>query len=203
MSKQYETSSCGYNLKFSGPGTVEEFDKRAGKDGQCLENGVMKIMWHETLPEWQEAFAEVLHQRTGIARAVDEEATNRVKAKSKNPQNVTPLNERLRTYNARVHAEWVNGDENKKLALQQWAQETADTIQVDPASATPQAAAQKGDIAKANDILSHDSDYIEERVSKLLSKVPDFDILRDDEGKPDAQSLARLINRYVIADLNL
>ena len=73
--KKYQTTSCGYNLNFSGPATVEDFDKRAGKPGQCLENGVTKILWHETLPEWQEAFAEVLHERTGIARQVDEAAT--------------------------------------------------------------------------------------------------------------------------------
>ena len=201
--KTYESSSCGYTLKFNGPASVEEFDKRAGRDGACLDNSVLKIVWHETLPEWQEAFAEVLHQRTGIPRQIDEAATARVRAKSKNPQNVTPLNERLRAYNERVHAEWVNGDETKKAQLQEWAQEVASKIDVDPSTATPTTAAQKGDLAKANDILSHDSDYIEERITKLLSKVPDFDLLRDEDGKPDAQALARLINRYVVTDLGL
>jgi hypothetical protein len=204
MTKQYETTSCGYALKFTGPGTVEDFDKRAGKLGACLENSVIKILWHETLPEWQEAFAELLHERTGIARQTDEAATARVRARSKNPDNVTPLKERLRVYNERVYNEWVNGSEAKKQALQEWAQETANGIRIDPSvAAQPPAGPLKGDLAKANDILTHDSDYVETRVTKLLSKVQDFELTRDEDGKPDPQSLARLINRYVIADLNL
>lgn len=204
--KPYETNSCGYTLKFNGPASVEDYDSRGGQ-GACLEDACQKTINTRTAIAWQEAFASILQERTGIPRQIDEFATQRVKTKSKNPDNVAPISERLHAYNTRVIAQWANGDEEKRAQLQAWAQETADKIEINPSPTTKPTASptisKGGDLAKANEILSHEKAYIEERVTLMLGEVPDYDLLRDDIGKPDAQSLARLLNRYIMTKLKL
>jgi hypothetical protein len=81
-------------------------------------------------------------------------------------------------------------------ALQSWAQEVADTIPVDPSPAR-QSALAKGDLLKAEDILDRDADSVEAKVQKFLAAVPDFELIRDDDNRPEKQSLARLIGRYI------
>ena len=204
--KSYETSSCGYTLKFNGPDTVEAYDAKAGKEGTCLDDAILRTIYRDTIIAWQESFASLLQERTGIARGLDEEATTRVKARSKSPENVTPLRERIKDYNSRVVAEWgadSNGD--KKEQLQTWAQEAADTIEVLPRGPTIKLEpVNKADLAKAQEILSHEPDYIEERVALMLADLPSFALTRNaEDGKPEAESLARLINQYITAKLKL
>src|SRR6267142_411408 len=152
--KPYETSSCGYPLKFNGPETVADYDSKAGA-GACLEDACQKTINTRTAVAWQEAFATILQERTGIPRQIDEQATGRLKTRSRNPDKVTPVTERLLAYNSRVIAEWANGDQEKRAQLNAWAQETADTIEIDPsppAKTAPDKApiTKGGDLAKAN-----------------------------------------------------
>src|SRR5580765_8171411 len=154
--KSYDTRSCGYKLRFNGPESVEEYDQKAKKPGQCLEDAINNTIYRGTLPEWQDEFARVLAKETGVAREVDAEATAKLKARAKGE--VKDIPERFKAYNARVKATWANGDE-----------------------------------AKENDILDHETDYIEAKVQKMLAKVPDYELARDDENKPEVTSLARLI----------
>jgi hypothetical protein len=200
--KLYETTSCGYTIKFRGPESVEDYDARAGRSGACLEDACKKTLYNTTLLEWQEAFAKLLQERTGIARQTDQEATSRASARAKNPAQVTPIPERVTAYNNRVMAEWVSNNGAKREQLAKWAQEAADSVPVDPAPAKI-GAANKGDLAKANEILTHEPDYIEAKVSLMLAKVPNFPLRRDAENKPEPESLAQLINRWVLASLDL
>jgi hypothetical protein len=199
--KQYSTNSCGYKLTFNGPDTVEEYDKRAGTIGQCLDDAVSNTIYRGTLPEWQEEFAAVLEKETGIKRGTDDDATAKLKGRAKNPDNVSAVPEKFRVFNTRVKATYGNGDKAKEEQLQAWAQATADKILVDPAPSVRQTAATKGDLAKVDDILSKDNEYVEGKVSKMLAKVPDFDLQRDDDGKPERLSLARLLAKWVEAEL--
>jgi hypothetical protein len=208
MQSTIETSSCGYTLKFAGPDSIEAYDAKAGKPGAALEHALLYTVYREILVTWQEAFAQLLAAKTGIPRQIDEEATARAKSQSKHPENVAPINERVLAYNKRVASQWANGDDAKRAELQAWAQEVADKIEAVPSPVTPpekQAPIGKADLAKAAEILSHPSDYIEERVALMLSELPDYELLRDagNENKPDLQSLARLINRYIVAKLKL
>jgi hypothetical protein len=203
-----ETSSCGYNLTFKGPDSIELYDTKAGKDGTALAHACLYTVYRETLISWQEAFAQLLASRTGIPRQIDEQATARAKSQSKHPENVAPISERVLAYNKRVAAQWANGDDAKRAELQTWAQETADQIEAVPSPVTPpakEAAIGKADLAKAHEILSHPSEYIEERVALMLGELPDYELLRDagNENKPNAENLARLINRYIVAKLKL
>lgn len=203
--KSYETSSCGYRLTFNGPETIQDYDAKGG-EGACLRDACRMSIYGETLPAWQEAFAAVLEQRTGIPREIDQEATSRAKARSKTPENIKPINERVKAYNDRIVATWVNGDESKRLQIQQWAQETADRLEIIPApivTDTKLPPVSKAELAKAHEILSHESAYVEERVTMMLGEIPDYRLTRDAEGKPEPQSLARLINHWLTKKLNL
>lgn len=199
---QYETRTSGYKISFKGPDSTEEYNALAGTGSNaCLEDACSNTIYRSTLPEFQAAFGKLLVERTGIAREIDQAATARVKARSKNPEETKPVPERFRTYNARVVEQWAGGAENgnkeKLAALQSWAQEVANSIRVDPSPAR-QSAAAVGDLAKAADVLDHDPDYIEQKVQKFLNVVPEFELVRDGETNlPERQSLARLISRYV------
>jgi hypothetical protein len=204
--KSYETHSCGYRLKFNGPETVEAYEEIGGA-GTCLRDAVRLAINAETLPAWQEAFAAVLEERTRIPREIDQEATSQLQARSRTPETVKPVNERVKPYTKRVLAIWVNGDKSKQAQLQQWAQETADTISIIPAPLETEPVKlppiSKTELAKATEILGHEPAYIEERINLMLSDIPDYPLARNLEGKPEPESLARLINRWLNKKLNL
>ena len=71
MAKQYETNSLGFTkLKFNGPGTVEDYDRAAGKVGACLEDAVDNTIYRSTLPEWQAAFAKKKGRQRGRTKNI-------------------------------------------------------------------------------------------------------------------------------------
>ena len=192
---QYETSSNGYDVTFEAPNTVEDYDKLS-EPGQCLRDAIAETVNRTTILNWQSEFAKVLAERTGISREIDEKATAAVKAKAKNPNNTRDILERFSSYNKRVDAQYANGDSAKRAELEAWAQETADKITVDPARQRTGTIA-KGDLIKAEDVLSGTPESIEAKVEKYLGVVEGFDLVRDDSGLPEKQSLARLIGKYV------
>jgi hypothetical protein len=196
---RYETSSAGYEITFNGPDSTEEYDEKS-EPGQCLKDAVANTIYRSTLPAWQTEFIKVLKERTGVQREVDVDATAKAKAKAKDPENAREIPERFTSYNKRVNAEYVNGDQTKRAELEKLAQETADRITVDPAPQRVSAIA-KGDLLKAEDVLSGTPDSIEEKVQKYLNVVRDFELVRDDSNIPEKQSLARLIGKYVDAVL--
>jgi hypothetical protein len=198
---KYNTRSCGYKLAFNGPDTVEVYDQKAGKAGAALEDAVNNTIYRGTLPEWQDEFAHVIASRTGVPRGTDAAATAKVKERSKS-NDVKDVPERFKTYNNRIRETWAGEDQEKLKQLDGWAQEVADKIEVDPGPSARVSAAAKGDLTKADDILEHELDYIEAKVAKMLAKVPDYELVRDaEDNKPERQSLARLIGKWIEAEL--
>ena len=192
---KFETSSAGYDISFDAPNTVEEYDSKS-EPGQCLRDAIAETVNRATILDWQKEFAKVLAERTGIPREIDQKATAAVKAKAKNPDNTRDILERFSSYNKKVNDQYTNGDNAKRTELETWAQEVADRVIVDPARQRVGTIA-KGDLVKAEDVLSGTPESIEEKVQKYLNVVGDFDLTRDDSGLPEKQSLARLIGKYV------
>jgi hypothetical protein len=191
---EYETSSMGYKLKFNGPDTVDAYDKTAGRVGACLEDAVDNTIYRGTLPEWQEAFGEkVLIPRFG-ERQVNQSATDAAKTRSKTPEKVADIMETWSRYHARVTA-GMSDEDKKALAVE--AQNIAATISVDPSPSKRQAGPKKMFLDKADSWLTLDDNALEAKIGPALNAVPDFDLERDDNGKPERSSLARLIERYV------
>lgn len=194
---KFETSSAGYDLAFNAPNSVEEYDKLSDA-GQCLKDAIADTINRATILTWQSEFAKVLAERTGISREIDQKATAAVKEKAKNPETARDIPERFTTYNKRVNEQYANGDDAKRGDLETWAQEVADRVTFDPARQRTGTIA-KGDLTKAEDILSGTPESIDAKVSKYLQLVPDFNLVRDDNGLPEKQSLARLVGKYVEA----
>lgn len=202
------TNSVGYKLNFKAPGTVEDYDRMAGKTGACLEDALDNTIYRGTLGEWQDAFAPKLAALTGISRGVDTAATEKSRARSKNPGNVKDIPEKFKAYNARVTSTWavmtnekgeIVEDPAKLKELADLAQSVADTITVDPAPSKRSAGIAKDLLAKAESILASGPDIIEAKVAKLSDAVPNFVLARDEAGVPELESLARLIGEFVSA----
>jgi hypothetical protein len=195
---QYKTKSCGYTIKFNAPDSVEEYDRKAGPNA-CLKDAVANVVYRSTLPKWQEQMGKFLEERTGIPREIDHEATERMRSRSKNPEKpIAPVYERFLSYNSRVRKAYETI--GKDVAeLHAWAQEMASRIPVDPAPARDSFGASKGHLAKAQDILEHDNGYVEAKVNKFLGMVPNFELVRDQNNRPELGSLAHLVARYVDA----
>src|SRR4029077_1939330 len=192
--KTYETHSCGYRLTFPGPGTIEEYDTKVGKPGAALDHACLHTIHTRTLPQWQEKFAAVLQERTGIARQIESEANETRKA----------IPERVLAFNKRIIAQWGNGND-KTAILQQWAQETADQMFVTPQEIPEEKAPppSRADLAKAQEILARDPSAVEDKVQLMLREVPDFKLARDPEGRPDPESFAHLLNRFILNKLGI
>jgi hypothetical protein len=190
----YKTSSMSYPLVFKGPGSVEDYDRAGEKVGTCLEDAVRGTIAWSTLPEWQDKFGtEVLIPRFG-ERNVNQTATEAAKARSKTPEKVADIMETWTRYNARVTAQ-LSKEEKAALGIE--AQRIADTITVDPSPSKRQAGPKKMFLDKADSWLTLDDNALEAKIGPALNAVPDFDLERDDNGKPERSSLARLIERYV------
>jgi hypothetical protein len=195
MPKAYETNSLGYKLRFNGPATVEEYDTAAGRKDACLEDACDNTIYRGTLPEWQSAWAKRLEEMTGVKRGVDQAATDRAKARSKKPEEVADIPEKVKAYDARVKASMSDADKN---ALNATAQEVADGIAIDPSPAKRQAGPGKDLLAKADSLLTLPEDQLQAKIDKYMAAVEGFELETDEEsGKPDRSSLARLIGRYL------
>jgi hypothetical protein len=199
MKKTAKITSCGYDLEFPGPETVEEYDQKGGEVGLCLKDALSNTLYRGTLPEWQEEFARVLESTTGVQRGIDKEATEKLKARAKPGAEVRSVPERFKAYNVRARATWAGEDAAKLSQLAELAQQTADKIEVNPApSPRGGAGVAKGDLLKADVILDLEPDAIEAKVTKMSAVIGDgFELARDENGKPERYGLARMISRYL------
>lgn len=195
---KHKTNSLGFPLVFNGPGTVEEFDQKAGRVGAALEGAIDDELYRGTLPEWQAEFAKEVEKLTGVPRGVDQPATDRVRARSKNPDKINDVPEKVKTYVNRATAGMSEAD---KKALAALAQEVANRIEIDPSPTRRQAGPKKDLLDKADSVLAGPEDQIQLKVSKYMEKVPGFDLDTDETGKPERTSFARLIGEYVTAVL--
>jgi hypothetical protein len=189
----YETNSLGYKLQFKGPGSVEDYDRKGGKVGLCLEDGIDNTIYRGTLPEWQDAFGAELVKAFGD-RQVNTAATEAARTRSKTPDKVKNVMETWSRYHARVMA---GADDATKAQWAATAQKIADGIEVDPSPSKRQAGPAKAFLTKADSWLTLDDNALEAKITPALAAVPDFDLARDEAGKPERASLARLIELYV------
>lgn len=200
MGKTYDTSSVGYDLVFNGPATAEEYDKAAGRVNASVEDAVSNTIYRATLPKWQKAFVEVLAALTGVTRDVDAAATAKAVARSKEGKADEVL-EKATKYIERASSIYAGDDKDKLAELAAAAQTCADSIPVDPSASVRQGGINKGWLAKAEDILGRDEDAQEATIAKLLSVVPDYVLDRDEDGKAEKTSLARLVGKFVAASI--
>ena len=195
MPKSYDVSTSRYTLKFNGPASEQEYDQAAGKLGSLLEEGVMSTAWRSTLPEFWSVFIPKVEAFTGIARGVDDVATAKAQARAKDQsKKVNDVPEKFLSYDNRV---WAAANDETKAALIALAQETANSITIDPSPSRRQSGPGAANLAKADSWLTLDSDQLESKIEKAMAVVGTFDLERGENGQPTRESLGGLIKAYV------
>jgi hypothetical protein len=196
----YKTKTLGYEITLKGPSSVEEYDRIAGKVGACLEDAIDNEIYRGTLPDVQDKFGAELVKKFG-ERGINQKATDAAKARAKDDAaraKVKDVKETWTTYHNRVTA-GMSDDARKELAT--LIQQAADACPVNPTPTSRAKGPAKAFVAKADSILTLDEAAIEGKVEKLLSVVPDFELERDEAGKPERNSLARMIEAYTDASI--
>lgn len=193
MSKQYEYSTSRYDLKSPGPADAAEFDAQAKSDGACVAEAVASVTYRSTIPEFWDAFIPKVEELTGIKRGIDDKATARNQERAKEGVTVKPVPEKFLSYDNRV---WAASDEARRAELIALAQATAAEIAIDPAPSRRSSGPGALFIAKAESVLGRPEDQLQATVTKLLDACPGFELETDENGKPEKNSLAKLIKAY-------
>jgi hypothetical protein len=182
------------NLAFIGHDTADSFDKEAGKIGACVEEADASLAYRSTLPDFHDKFTPRLEELSGVKRGVNQEQTDKLKARAKDPSKVNDVPESFITFANRAKTS-VSEDVWKKIDEE--ARALAKTIKCDASPAARERGPKKMFLDKADSWLTLDDNALEAKIGPALNAVPDFDLERDDNGKPERSSLARLIERYV------
>lgn len=206
----YEATSLGYELKFAGPTSVEDYDAKAGKVGSCLEDAVMNTIYRSTLPDWQEKFAKKVEELTGEKRAENADATAKsqaradkaASAKGKTADKVKAVLETVKVYVGRVTAPFVD-DAEMTAKLASLAEEAANEVSVDPSPSARAAAINKGDLAKADELLTLDDEAFATKLAKIETVDAASALLEVDPetSRPSRESLAKAIGVWLKAML--
>jgi hypothetical protein len=69
--------TLGYEIQVQVPSSVEEFDSLAKKQGVCLEQAILNIIYRSVLAKVRTTFVEVLEEQTGIARLTKDSGKKR------------------------------------------------------------------------------------------------------------------------------
>lgn len=190
----YETSTMGFDVKFNGPDTVEDYDRAAGKVGSCLADACENTIYRSTLPELQSKLVDKIEALTGAKREVNQTATDAAKGRAKDPSKVKDILETVPKFVKRAIAGMSDAD---KAALQQEIQTIADGITVDPSPSKRQRGPAKDLLAKADQTLTLPEDEREAKITKWLGLVEGFELEREEDNTPNRESLALLVGEVV------
>jgi hypothetical protein len=181
-----------------GHASIEDFDREAGKVGAALEEADFSLIYRDTLPEIHSAVVEAIEKLSGISRNVNAEATAKLQARAKDGVTVAPVLENFVPYANRVKANvdaevWATIDAKfREVAL-------ATPVSAAPSVRTGGGAPSKANQEKADGLLQLDPDTLETKIEKLMAAAPAFNLARDEDGKPERVSLARLIGAWLAA----
>ena len=200
--KLVTTTGLHKDIVILGYADEASFDAEAGKVGAAVEEANYNVIYRDTLPEIQDAVIPKIEALTGIKIGVNEKATAKAQeredaaaAKAGREPKKKSVPETFNDYDARVRA--MVDDE-------MWAKVDALVREValaTPVNAKPTVRAgglSKANLDKADDILANPA-TAESRIAKLTAVVTDYDLLRDENGTPDRNSLARLVGLFIAA----
>lgn len=181
-----------------GHASIEDFDREAGKVGAALEEADFSLIYRDTLPEIHSAVVSDIEVLSGIKRNVNADATAKLQARAKAGVTVADVLENFVPYANRVKA---NVDEETWKAIDAKFREVAlaTAVSAAPSVRTGGGAPSKANQEKADGLLQLDADTLETKVEKLMAAAPNFSLARDEDGKPERVSLARLIGAWLAA----
>lgn len=185
--------SCDLDLEFLAHPTIESYDREAGFADAALSDALRWNVPRSTSPEFDRRIVPEIEKLTGMKRRVDKKATEAARSRSKNPDRVSPIMEKLVIYIA-----WVMASVTPEVQTQirELALKVSRTIRIDVAPAERQSQVEPFIYRRAETVLSLDLDTINKKVLKWQNKIPNFELARDPDGKPILQSLARMLQQY-------
>lgn len=186
------------DVNIYGHRTVEERDAEAGRPGLTLEDADYSDLYRGGIDEVYDKWIPWAEKGSGYKREVNAELTAKSQARAKEGKTVKDVLDTQVTFATKLQAKiepelWKNYD----AQFRAFALETP--IDASPSKRT--GAASKANLEKADDILNRTPDRIESAVTTMLGSVPEFDLIRDEEGKPERTSLARLVGAHIAVQL--
>lgn len=187
----------GFKVNFKGPGTVEEYDTAAGKLGVCLEDAIDNTIYRSTLPELHEAIVPIVEEFTGTKRGVNTVQTEKNKSRAKDDAARAKVKDVMETVPTFVKRAVAGLDEVKVNELGVKIQVAADLIGIDPSPSKRKSGIPKEFLAKADSVLTLGPDAVEAKVTDWLTRVPGFEVERDENNTPTRESLAMLAGEVI------
>lgn len=175
-------------LEFLGHASVEAYDTDAGVPGACLEDADRSQVHRETIQRFDKSFSEFVLALTGIPRGVNEKQTELERARVKG--GTKPIPESFPRYMVRVFA---RVDEEMQATIAKEALAQSRLFRISSAPAIRLSPIENKFLLRAQSILSQDVSEINDRLAELLSITGDFPLGRDSDGKPELESMARLM----------
>lgn len=205
---KYKTSSIGYELfvPIHKCNTEETYNSLAGPRSNglsaVLDDAIGALIAWDWLPSWQDKFAAKLEQlfpathATPFIREINVKATEAAVAAAKSPEAKAKAKvyETITKSVRRFRASLTPEADAESAVL---AQEIADSLPADP-SPSQRSGKIKADLTiKADGWLLLTADELEAKIELLRTKVPNYELISEDDGKPNRDSLARMIGAYL------
>lgn len=180
---------CGpLTFEFLGHDSVSSYDLEANQPGACLESADRALVNAYTIPRFDRQFSEWLFTFTGVPRGINEKQTQIEQARGRAYNK--PILESFPKYLTRVLAKVTP---EMRLAIQEEALRQSHLFPISSAPAIRITPVEAKFLKRAMSILTQELSEINERVSELLAIVGDYPVIRDSDGKPELESMARLM----------
>lgn len=186
--KAYTNNTLGIQTTIQVPESADEYDKKAGRVGACVEDATQYNILHSYNTKLRSEFLDALEKETGVKRNVDQARTDAQPAKKDGTK--TPVYEKESLYFKRVCSETgKTAAEFKDLA-----QKTADALPFDNTESTGGG----GRIGKeyktaAADLIAKGAETLAKVIANLERLNPGLTVELDDDGQPTEESLAKAI----------
>lgn len=196
-----ETTTGPFSVEYLGHADAQAFDLNAGVTGACVETADLMICWRETHPKFHRLFIPILEELSGVSRQENKKATKAKLAgiKPENRDKATPVMESFNTFANRAKALVLKRDSGQTLweQIEERALAMSKTLAIDATPTIRLSPIVKGDLSIAEQWLAAgDLDFVEDRITKFSNYLDGYDVERDDENIPMADSLSRLITKY-------
>lgn len=197
-----QTTTGPFTVAYLGHSSAEDFDNDAGRAGTCVETADLAIAWRDTHPEFHRKFTPILEELSDVACPVDKKATEarRKAAKPENKLKVKPVYVSFVTFANKAKATVLarEGGEQLWADIEQKALEFSKTLRISSAPVIRETPIVSADLRKAEAWLAGDDpDFVETKISQYSEYVGGFEVERDDDNRPKAESLSRLITKFL------
>lgn len=189
QSPNYLRTTCGpLTLEFLGHPNVEAYDREAGIPGACLETALRYIVNSYTVHRFDKQFSDWLFSHTGIPRGINQKLTQIEQARGRAYNK--PIPESFQKYLIRVMAK-VTPEMKEEIQREALAQSREFKVSVAPANRL--SPLEPKFLKRATSVLTQELSEIDDRVSEMLAIVGEYPVTRDPDGKPELESMARLM----------